>query len=121
MDLGQNISAILEQMSDFFKSDTVVGEPIHVGDITLIPLITVSFGIGNGSGFSPKDKKSHWSTSGTASGGKISPSAMVVVKDNEVSVITLTGKGPLDKINEILPTIIGHLGRDDGNSETSSS
>lgn len=121
MDLNQNISAILEQMADFFKSDTVVGEPIKVGDITLIPLITVSFGIGNGAGLSPKDKKGHWSTSGTASGGKISPSAIIVIKNDEVSVIPLSGKGPLEKINEILPMLIDHLGKDSDNTESASS
>ncbi|NLW90554.1 MAG: sporulation protein [Syntrophomonadaceae bacterium] len=121
MSLNQNISAILEQMADFFKSDTVVGKPIKVGDITLIPLITVSFGIGNGSGVTPKDKKGHWSTSGTASGGKISPSAIVVIKNNEVSVLPLAGKGALDKINEMLPIIVGHLGGNGTNSEPSPS
>jgi len=121
MDLSQNISAILEQMADFFKSDTVVGDPIQVGDITLIPLITVSFGIGNGSGFSPKDKKGHWSTSGaaSASGGKISPTAIVVINNGEVSVIPLSGKSPLDKINELLPTIVSRLDKHNGNSESS--
>jgi len=109
MDFSQNISSFLEQMAKFFQSDTVVGDPIQVGEITLIPLITMSFAIGNGSGFSPKDKKGHWGPSGAASGGKISPTAIVVIKNDEVSVISLSGKGMLDQAHELLPTIIARL------------
>lgn len=111
MDLGQNISSILEQMAKFFQSDTVVGDPIQVGEITLIPLITISFGVGNGASFAPKEKKGQWGPAGAASGGKISPSAVIVIKNNEVSVISLTGKGTLDKLNELMPSIIDRLDR----------
>jgi len=120
MDFSQNISSILEQMAKFFQSDTVVGDPIQVGEITLIPLITISFGVGNGSGFSPKDKKGHWGPSGAASGGKVSPTAIVVIKNDEVSVISLSGKDMLDKANELLPTIIAHLRKNEGKTESSS-
>lgn len=119
MDFSQNISSILEQMAKFFQSDTVVGDPIHIGEITLIPLITISFGVGNGAGFSPKDKKGHWGPSGSASGGKISPTAIVVIKNDEVSVISLSGKGMLDQANELLPAILAHLGKNEGETEAS--
>lgn len=120
MDISQNIASILEQMAKFFQSDTVVGDPIQVGDVTLIPLITVSFGIGNGSGFSPKEKGNKWGPSGAASGGKISPTAIVVIKKDEVSVIPLSGKGPLDKINEILPTILSRMDKNEPDNDSSS-
>lgn len=121
MDMGQNISSILEQMANFFQSDTVVGDPIQVGEITIIPLITVSFGLGNGASFSSNEKKGHWSPSGAVSGGKISPSAIIVIKNNEVSAISLAGKGTLDKLNELMPVIMGHLGKKDAEMESSSS
>lgn len=118
MDFSQDISSFLEQMAKFFHSDTVVGDPIQVGEITLIPLITMSFGIGNGSGCSPKDKKGRWGPSGAASGGKVTPTAMVVIKNDEVSVISLSGKGMLDQAQELLPTIIARLEKKAGEADS---
>ena len=41
----ENINALCEKLGEFISSKTVVGEAVTVGEITLIPLIEVSFGI----------------------------------------------------------------------------
>ena len=44
----ENINALCEKLGEFISSKTVVGEAVTVGEITLIPLIEVSFGMGAG-------------------------------------------------------------------------
>ena len=84
MDLTQNINALFEQMETFFKTDTVFGEAIQVGSITLIPVISIAFGAGNGAG-SGKDKQGmDGSGGGAGAGGRIAPSAVIIIKINKI-------------------------------------
>ena len=43
------IESLFHGMDSVISSKTVVGEAIHIGDIIILPLIDVSFGIGAGS------------------------------------------------------------------------
>ncbi|MEM1436446.1 MAG: spore germination protein GerW family protein [Pseudomonadota bacterium] len=63
-------------------SKTVVGEPITVGDNTLIPWLSVGFGFGVGSGRGDEPTKG----SGGGTGGGVKPVALVVVNDKGVQV-----------------------------------
>ena len=42
------IESLFHGMDSVISSKTVVGEAIHIGDIIILPLIDVSFGIGAG-------------------------------------------------------------------------
>ena len=44
------IQAALGQIEGVLDSKSVVGEPITVGDYTIVPLISIGFGFGVGSG-----------------------------------------------------------------------
>ena len=54
----QNIlNTLFQGMDGFVNSKTVVGEPVKVGDATLIPLIEVSCGMGAGGFVKPKETR----------------------------------------------------------------
>lgn len=91
------LNMLFERMEKLLGTKTVVGEPLHVGSITLIPLISVSMGVGGREGNS--------SDYGGA-GCKIAPLAMLVIKNEEVSVLSLTEKHSMEKIAEMIPKII---------------
>lgn len=102
-------NTLFEKLENFLRTETVVGEPIQVGNVTMVPVISVSFGIGAGEG-SGKDNKGNDGTGGGGGVGcKISPNAMVVIKDDTISVHNLTGRGSLEKIVELVPEIIAKL------------
>ncbi|WP_054695758.1 GerW family sporulation protein [Syntrophomonas palmitatica] len=111
MDLNQDIASIFEQIKNLFDTETVVGQPIEIGNITLIPLISISFGSANGSGRLSRFKKAN-TGGGAGAVGKITPAAIVAVKDNELSVYSLTGKGLLDKLDDLMPLISTSLNAD---------
>ena len=50
MNLTDNLKTIFQEMEDFLTTKAVVGEPIEVGGVTLIPVINVTFGMGTGGG-----------------------------------------------------------------------
>ncbi|MEA1962070.1 MAG: spore germination protein GerW family protein [Bacillota bacterium] len=109
MNLTENLKVLFEELEKFFKTETVVGEPIVVGNVTLIPIVNVSFGAGNGGGNGQDTKGNDGSGGGSGAGGKIEPNAIVVVKGDDVSVMSLNGKGPMDKIIAMVPEIIGKV------------
>ena len=53
-DFNSTVSSLFQGMDNFITSKTVVGEPKQVGDVILLPLIEVAFGVGAGA-FLDKD------------------------------------------------------------------
>ncbi len=107
----ENTQKILESMYDrldnFMKTETVVGEPIIVDDVKIIPIISASFGLGGGFGEDTKENTSAGGGGGV--GGKITPDAMLVVKDGNVEMIPVKSKATLEKLIEKVPDLVGKL------------
>lgn len=108
-DGGGVFNNLFERLEHFLKTETVVGEPFQVGSITMVPIISVSFGLAGGEGSGKDNKGNDGSGGGGGVGCKISPNAVLVVRDDTVSVITLTNRGSLEKIVEMAPDIIAKL------------
>ncbi|MDD5674163.1 MAG: spore germination protein GerW family protein [Chitinivibrionales bacterium] len=74
------IKAALEQIQTIAKTETVIGEPIVAGPVTLIPVSRISIGFAAGGG--GKDEKSN-SGAGTGGGITITPIAFIsIIKDH---------------------------------------
>ncbi len=102
-------NTLFEKLERFLRTETVVGEPFKVGEITMIPIISVSFGVAGGEGGGKDNKGNDGSGYGGATGCKITPNAILVIKNDEVSVLSLTGKGSLERIVEMVPEIMTRL------------
>ncbi len=98
------IGSLLQGMDSFLSSKTVVGEPVKVGDITLIPLIDVSFGIAAGTG--SDDKKN---TNRGGMGGKMTPTAVLMVKDGKTRIINIKNQDAVTKILDMVPEFVGRF------------
>lgn len=113
MDLKENLKAIFQEMEDFLTTKAVVGEPIEVGDITLIPVINVTFGMGTGGGNRDraKDKEHKEGGAGAGLGAKISPTAVIVIKQGEITVMPLNGNAGVERLIEMVPDILKKIKR----------
>jgi len=107
MDYNQHLQTMFDKLESFFRTETVVGEPIIVGEVTLIPLIEISFGLGSGIG-SGKEKGIE-GAGGAGAGAKIMPTAIMVIKGEDVSLIPLKDRDSLEKVFEVVPEIINKL------------
>ena len=103
------INTMFEKLEKFIRTETVVGEQIQVGDIILIPIVSVSFGVGGGGGGGKDRDGNDGNGGGGGTGAKIQPNAIVVIKNGEVSAIPLTSRGSFDKLFEMLPEIISKI------------
>ncbi|MBS3811331.1 MAG: sporulation protein [Halanaerobiales bacterium] len=109
MGKAENIlDSMYSKLDDFLKTETVVGEPIVVDDIKLLPIITASFGLGGGFG---QDEDDSSEGAGGGLGCKITPDAILVVKDGQVEMVPIKKKGSLEKLFEKMPTLVEKLSK----------
>ncbi|MCL2610726.1 MAG: sporulation protein [Defluviitaleaceae bacterium] len=106
-ELNPGIDKLFSKMENFINSKTVVGEPLKVGDTTIVPLIDVTFGVGTSSKDKEKEKKGMSDTGGL--GAKISPSAILVIKEGNVQLINTKDKDSLNKIIDLLPGMLSKV------------
>lgn len=117
--LNNNLEVLLGQLEHFITTKTVVGQPIHIGETILVPLVDVSFGVAAGATASSKlkeknkDKERHVdgeSDSGAGGlGAKITPSAMLVIQNGTTQLINVKSQDSLSKIIDMAPGIVANF------------
>ena len=71
--------------------------------MTIVPLVDVSFGFAAGAG-SNLDKNSD--KNGGGLGGKMSPSAVLVIKDGTTRLVNIKDQSTMTKLLDMLPDLI---------------
>ncbi|MCI1931829.1 MAG: GerW family sporulation protein [Clostridia bacterium] len=99
--INSSIDALCAKLGEFVSSKTVVGEAVHVGDITLIPLIEATFGMGAGG-----NEKSGKNGQAGGMGAKIAPSAVIAIVEGHVQLINIKNQDALNKIIDLAPSIV---------------
>lgn len=103
------INSMMQGMEKFLSSKTVVGEPTQIGDTIIVPLVDVTFGVGAGA--SKNDKKD-----GGAGGmsGKMSPSAVLIIKNGQVRLVNIKNQDTINKIVDMVPDLLDRfMSKDD--------
>lgn len=104
--INESLETLFNHLGKFLKTETVVGEPIIVGETTLIPIITVSFGCAGGGGGGKDLKGNDGIGTGIGVGAKISPDAVIVIKDDAVTMLPIKGRTNLEKLVSMVPGIV---------------
>ena len=99
------IKSILEELKAIAKTETIVGEPITIGDKTIVPVCKITLGFGAGGGTGGAKDKGEGTGSGGGGGVAIFPAAFIVIKGDEVSVLGVK-PGKWEYILEAIPGII---------------
>ena len=95
------MTSLLKGVDSVLSTKTVVGEPINVGDTILVPLVDVSFGLGAGAGNQDKKNKG-----GGGIGGKMSPSAILVIQNGKTKLVNIKQQDGLTKILDMVPDLV---------------
>ena len=95
------VSSLFKGMDHFISSKTVVGDAITVGNTIILPLVDVTFGVGAGA--ASNDKKNN---GGGGLGGKISPSAVLVIKDGNIRLVNVKNQDAVTKELDIIPDFV---------------
>lgn len=107
------VDALFKGMDSFVTTKTVVGEAKTIGDVTIVPLADVSFGIGAGA--FAGDKKNQ---EGGGLGGKITPSAILIIgKDGSTKLIRTDEQQ--DMVSRLVSMAPGIISKFTGKSDAS--
>lgn len=111
------IALVSDKVGNVAQSDIVVGDPIELGAVTIVPLSRVSVGFGGGGGQGegepPRKKgqrhpgRGRGTGGGGGGGGKVRPVGVIVFGPNGVDVQPIPDKkGLLDKLFDKVPALI---------------
>ncbi|MCL2421132.1 MAG: sporulation protein [Defluviitaleaceae bacterium] len=104
--VSDNLQALFSKMENFVSTKTVVGEPVHFGNIILIPLVEATFGAGTGMS---DTKSSDVQSGGGGLGARISPVAVVVIVDGTVQLVDVKNKDSANKLIDMIPGILSKI------------
>jgi uncharacterized spore protein YtfJ len=116
----QHVEQVIEQVSqtlaDIAQSDVVVGTPIEVGSVTVVPISRVAAGFGGGGGSGEGDAPAggkHTEGSGKGEGGGsgggavVRPVAVAVFGPEGVQILPIAERlGKLEKLLDQLPHLV---------------
>lgn len=98
------VNALFKGMENFVTTKTVVGEPITIQDTIILPLVEVSFGVMASA--RNEEKKSN---GGGGMGGKMTPTALLVIKDGATRLVNIKDQEALSKVIDMAPDLINRF------------
>ena len=110
--INELMAETIQKIRETVDANTVVGEPIHAGEITLIPVSKISFGFGTGAsefgGKAPKAPGDNPFGGGGGAGVKVSPVCFLAISRTNVRVLPVevapaTG---VDRVVEMIPDAV---------------
>ena len=99
------IERVLGELHRMVKTETIIGEPVEAGAVTLIPVSKISFGFGAGGGSEGKGQ------SGTGGGASVEPIAFVVVHaDGKTQILPIGDKeSGLSQLAQLMPEALAKV------------
>lgn len=113
--LNDLMSVAADKLRALADSNTVVGEPIHAGDVTLIPVSRLSFGIASGgTEYSTKKQapgEDNAFGGGSGASGKVDPVAFLIVRGDSVKLLPVMPppSTTLDRVIETMPEVVDKI------------
>ena len=95
------VTSLFKGMNHFMATKTVVGEAVSVGDMTLVPLVDVSFGMAAGAAGEDRKQRGNGGM-----GGKMTPSAMLVIKNGNVRLVNIKNQDVATRLLDLVPQVL---------------
>lgn len=116
--MSQNLPNMLEntiaKIREMVNVNTVVGDPITAGDITIIPISKISIGLGGGgSDFVSKNPNTQENPfgGGVGAGVKVTPVAFLIIKEGSVRMLPVAAPAntTADRLVEMIPDTLDKI------------
>lgn len=107
--VNELMASTIQKIRETVDANTVVGEPIVVDNVTIIPVSKISFGFGTGGTEIPaKSDKGNPFGGGGGAGVKVIPVCFLVVSGGSVKVLPMAApaENSVDRIVEKIPEIM---------------
>jgi uncharacterized spore protein YtfJ len=109
MPLAEVIQTALDRMQFIAKTETIIGEPIKAGEVTLIPVSKISVGFAAGGG---GNEGKSGSGAGTGGGINVTPVAFIAITGDKVQVHPIEhSESPMNALLSYAPDLIKKAGK----------
>lgn len=98
------VNSLFGGMDHVLSSKTVVGEPQVIGDTIILPLVDISFGMGAGA-----FNKEKGNSAGGGIGGKMSPSAILVIYNGQTKLVNIRDQDAITKVLDMVPDAVNKV------------
>ncbi len=98
------VESLFRGMDNFITTKTVVGDAVTVGDTIILPLVDVTFGVAASA--KSEERKNY---GGGGMGGKISPSAVLVIQNGSARLVNIKNQDSVTKILDMVPDIVNRF------------
>ena len=100
----------MQKIREMIDTDTIIGEAITVGDVTIVPISRVTFGFASGGGDGTLKEHRGFGGGGGA-GVKIDPIGFLVVKDGNARMLNIAPPAgtTIDRLVELVPDVLDRV------------
>lgn len=105
------VESLFKGMDSFISSKTVIGDAVHIGDTIILPLVDVSFGVAAGA--FAKEKSNN---AGGGMGGRIQPSAVLVIQNGVTRLVNVKNQDGITKILDMVPDFVDKFTKKDNHA-----
>ncbi len=106
------VASLFKGMDSFITTKTVVGDAVHIGETIILPLVDVAFGVAAGA-FTGENKNN----GGGGMGGKITPSAVLVIQNGTTKLVNVKNQDGITKILDMVPDFVNKFTSKDKTAE----
>jgi len=104
------LKGVVGELREIARSETIIGQPVTVGDKTVIPVVKISVGFGAGGGQREMEKDKAGFGGGGGGGAKIEPSAFIIIDADGIKLLP-TAKGKWDTLIDAIPDFVNKVNK----------
>jgi len=97
----------IDKLREAVDVRTIIGEPIELGDVRVIPVSKVSYGFASGGSDFPSKSNQELFGGGGGAGVTITPVCFLIVRDGEVSIKHIsTSDSSVERVIGLVPDLV---------------
>ena len=110
--INEKMSTTMEKIRSMMDANTIIGDPIQTGEVTLIPVSRLSFGFASGgSDFVTKNQNPGAENTfggGSGASAKMEPVAFLIIKGDSVKLLPVDPPPAttVDRVIEVVPEVV---------------
>lgn len=111
---NDTVQSLFKGMDSFISTKTVVGDAVHIGDTIILPLIeAIHLALVAGAFSTGKTNQTTYKdNAGGGMGGKITPSAVLVIQNGNTKLVNIKNQDGITKILDMVPDLVNRFSKD---------
>ncbi len=104
------LKGVVSELKEMARSESIVGDPITIGDKTVIPIVKINVGFGAGGGQGEDEKKRAGFGGGGGGGASIEPAAFIIMDADGIQLLPAK-KGSWEGLVDAIPGIANKISK----------